>query len=63
MFFQNESTLYPEVGSRYFISTIEKNIDWHIIQEGSYQFLIESKSNQITVKILIRNYLACIISC
>lgn len=62
LFFKNEGYLYPEIGSRYFISSIEENIDWHIIQEDSYQFLIESKSNLITVKILIRNYLACIIT-
>ena len=62
LFLKNEGKLYPELGSRYFISSIEKNIDWHIIQRDSFKFLIEVKSDYNTVKFLIRNYLACIVA-
>lgn len=61
-FFENKGYLYPEIGTRLFSELVKKNnFNWHIIQDGFYQFLIEIAEN-VSVKILIRNYLACTIT-
>ncbi|MDA1280541.1 MAG: hypothetical protein O3B95_10995 [Chloroflexi bacterium] len=59
--------IFPEIGSRQFLSLIwsgssgfysEGWSDWKIIQPGRYQYVVEQKSGD-SVRILLSDYLCC----
>lgn len=58
----DEPGLYPEIGSRAFISIIEGGQtayeNWHIVQDGRYRYAVGQSSGD-WVKLVLSEYLAC----
>lgn len=54
---------WPEIGSRAFIRACKLTVppgadNWHVVQPGRYRYLV-SQTRGVTVRIVIRDYLAC----
>lgn len=63
-FSEGEMEVAPEIGSRLtqFMHLKNENspyCHWEIVQEGVYQYSVNNLSNQVKVKMLIWDYLAC----
>ena len=58
-----ENELFPEVGSRAFISVCEspegERHDWNVVQPGKYRYRVEQTLEGNDVRFVIREYLAC----
>ena len=59
----DEEALFPEVGSRAWVNKFEPKYQdsigaWNEVQKGNYIYYL-SQNNGYTVKIVLRNYLAC----